>query len=148
MKVDVYHLILGKIYEITKGDTKKLINLIDVIKQAGFTGAKDDIIEHMSHEGWIVDSPTVGHVFITPWGAEEHRRFSARSKPDKQKLIEDAVRESNKAASTARELADALEQYAKALPLPEKEAEAKKLYSSAMNLYNDMKNSIASTKVD
>lgn len=148
MKVDVYHNILGRIYEATKGDTKKLINLIDLIKQAGFSGAKDDIFEFLSHEGWIVDAPTPGHIFVTPWGVEEHKRFSARSQPDKQKLIEDAVRESNKAASTAREMADALEEYAKVLPIPEKEAEAKKLYSNAMSLYDDMRKSINSTKID
>jgi hypothetical protein len=148
MKVDVYHLVLGKVYEAAGGNAKKLVNMLEIVKQEGFGGAKDDIFEFLNHEGWVVDSPTQGHVFITPWGMEEHKRFSSRSKPDKQKLIEEAVKESNKAASTARELADAFEQYAKALPVPEKDAEAKKIHANAMKLFDDMKKSVAATKVE
>jgi hypothetical protein len=148
MKVDVYHFILGKVFEVSGGNAKKLVNMLEIVKQEGFTGAKDDIFEFLNHEGWVVDSPTPGHVFITPWGMEEHKRFAARSKPDRQKLIEEAAKESSKAAATARELADAFEQYAKALPVPEREAEAKKIHADAMKLFDDMKKIIAATKVE
>lgn len=148
MKVDVYHLVLGKVYDASGGNAKKLVNMLEIIKQEGFSGAKDDIFELLNHEGWVVDSPTAGHVFITPWGMEEHKRFAARNAPNKQKLIEDAAKESNKAAATAREFADTLEQYAKALPVPEKEAEAKKIHADAMKLFDDLKKSVAATKVE
>lgn len=148
MKVDVYHHILGKVYEATGGQPKKLVNMSDIIKQEGFASSKDDIFEFMSHEGWIVDASRPGEIFLTPWGAEEHKRFSERNKPDKQKHIEDAVKASNQAASTARDLADTLEQYAKSLPLSNKESEAKKLHADAMKLFEELKKSVAASKVE
>jgi hypothetical protein len=146
MKVDVYHHILGKVYDAVGGQSKKLVNMADIVKQEGFASSKDDIFEFMSHEGWIVDAHAPGEIFLTPWGIEEHKRFSERNKPDKQKHIEDAVKASNMAVSTARDLADTLEKYAKALPLSNKESEAKKLHAEAMKLFEDIKKHVAASK--
>jgi len=146
MKVDVYHYILGKVHELANGQTKKMINMLDIVKKEGFASSKDDIFEFMTSEGWVVDAPAPGQVFITPWGMEEHKRFSARNKPDRQKQIEDAVKEANKAAGNAREFADTFEQFAKELTA--NEAEAKKLHSKAMTLFDEIKKSVAATKID
>lgn len=148
MKVDVYHRVLAKLYEAKGEQSDKILNMLEIIKQEGLVGAKHDIFEYMSHQGWIVDSPTPGFVHLTPWGIKEHKLFSERSKPDKQKLIEDAIRESNRAAAAGRELADALEKYAEALAVPEQAAQAKKLYTNVMQLWDDMKKSVSETKVD
>ncbi len=146
MKVDVYHFILGKVFDLAGGNIKKMINMLEIVKKEGFASSKDDIFEFMTSEGWIVDAPAPGQVFITPWGMEEHKRASARSTPNRQKLVEDAVKESNKAASNAREFADLIEQYAKELPA--NETEAKKTHSKAMTLFDDIKKSVTATKVD
>jgi hypothetical protein len=148
MPVDVYHHILGRVYQVTGGQPKKLVNMLDIIKQEGFSSSKDDIFEFMSHEGWIVDAHAPGEIFLTPWGVEEHKRFSERNKPNKQKHIDDAIKASNQAASAARELADTLEDYAKALPLPNKESDAKRLHAEAIKLFEDLKKFVAASKVE
>jgi hypothetical protein len=75
--MDVYHRILGKIYEITDGKQTESVDLLELVKQEGFLPSYEDISRQLNRSGWISDSGRGNKVKITHWGVKEAKKASA-----------------------------------------------------------------------
>jgi len=72
--MDVYHKILGKLYEITGGRQNESVDLKELVKEAGFLPSYEDIALQMSRAGWISESGGGNKVKITHWGVKEAKK--------------------------------------------------------------------------
>ncbi len=79
--MDVYHRILGKLYEITGGKQSESVDLQELVKQEGFLPSYEDISRQMSRSGWITDTGRGNKVKITHWGVKEAKK-SGTAGPD------------------------------------------------------------------
>jgi hypothetical protein len=75
--MDVFHKVLTKIYEISGGRETHDVDFIELLKQEGFYPSRDSIKEHLSTEGWIIDSGRPSFVRITHWGMAEAKKAIA-----------------------------------------------------------------------
>lgn len=110
MALDVFHHVLSRLLEVAGGNPKKMVSIVDVLRQEKLYGSADTILTRLHSEGWIADAPTKDHVYVTTWGIEELQRASgpAAAKPAEPKNAA-ALRE---AAGTAREVAELLDELA------------------------------------
>jgi hypothetical protein len=72
--MDVYHRILGRLYEITGGKQSESVDLLELVKQEGFLPSYEDISRQMSRAGWITESGRGNKVKITHWGVKEAKK--------------------------------------------------------------------------
>lgn len=84
--MDVYQKVLLKIYQVTGGKDSQLVDLKDLVKNLGFLGSYNDILQKLSGQGWIAETPKMNFVKITHWGVKEASK-SASSEPDTALMI-------------------------------------------------------------
>ncbi len=98
--MDVYHRVLVKLFEVTGGKETETIDLKELVKKEGFLGSYPDIMQHLSRQSWITETPRPGIVTITHWGVKEAKK-SHTSGDNTAKTIS---REINRLISETREL--------------------------------------------
>lgn len=96
--MDVYHKILIRMFELTKGKETVDVDMVDLLKKEGFYPSLDNIVKQLLDEGWATES-RVNILRITHWGVAEARKTLSGS-PEVTKVVEKAAK---KLASTARE---------------------------------------------
>ncbi len=106
--MDVYHKILTRIYEITDGKDSVEIDLNDLLKQEGFYSNIDNILQHLTTESWVAETPRPRVVKITHWGSAEAKRVLTNT-PDVKREV---TKEANRLLAEARELIIMLEEFA------------------------------------
>lgn len=106
--MDVYHKILTRIYEITDGKDSVEIDLNDLLKQEGFYSNIDNILQHLTTESWVAETPRPRVVKITHWGSAEAKRVLTNT-PDVNREV---TKEANRLLAEARELIIMLEEFA------------------------------------
>ena len=85
--MNVFHLVLTKIFELSGGKETKDIDLIELTKREGFYSNIDNISKQLQDEGWITESTPRHTVRITHWGIGEAKRVLSAS-PDKSNELE------------------------------------------------------------
>jgi hypothetical protein len=143
--MDAYHQVLLRLNELTRGNSQKPVNLIDVIKKEGFGGAVTDITNFMSREGWIAEASRVGEVYLTHWGIEEAKQTAKAGQAGAQDLKK-ASRETQKAAELAREITELLEDCAKSLLNPSSLAKAQKTRSTIIKKLKTLMETVEASK--
>lgn len=106
--MDVYHKILGRIYEVTGGRDTESVDLAEIVKEAGFYPSFNDIHSQLSRAGWIADTGRGNKVKITHWGIKEARKSGgggADSKREQMKLAKRFKEEVKELLVVAEELA-------------------------------------------
>jgi len=93
--MDVYHKILGRLYEITGGKQSESVDFVELVKEEGFFPSYDDIHRQMSRAGWITDTGRGNKVKLTHWGIKEARKAGGGAG--------DSDREAKKAARRLQE---------------------------------------------
>ncbi len=106
--MNVYHQVLVRLYEETEGKSGKSVNLMNLAKSLGLHGNYANIFEQLSSEGWIAEGIKADFVVITPDGIREAKKSLSNSGGDND-ARQQIVRNSNRAASLATELAALLE---------------------------------------
>jgi len=84
--MDVYQKVLLKIYQVTGGKDSHLVDLKDVVKNLGFLGSYNDILQKLSGQGWIAETRKLNYVKITHWGVKEASK-SGIAEPDVAQVI-------------------------------------------------------------
>ena len=105
--MNVYHKVLTKIYEITKGRDSVDVDLVDLTKKEGFYSNIENISKQLQDEGWITEGKS-NIIRLTHWGASEAKRVLAAS-PDK---VNELSKESNRLVADGKELSIMLEEFA------------------------------------
>ncbi len=88
--MDVYHKVLLKLYQVTGGKDSVTVDLKDLVKQLGFLGNYNDILQMLSGQGWIVETPKLNYVKITHWGVKEAGN-SGNAQPDAAQAVKKEV---------------------------------------------------------
>jgi len=79
--MDVYHKVLLKLYQVTGGKDSHAVDLKDLVKNLGFLGSYNDILQMLSGQGWIAETPKLNYVRMTHWGVKEANK-SDNGEPD------------------------------------------------------------------
>jgi hypothetical protein len=139
MALDLYHQILHKLYESTGDDDKKVVDLVQLIRKEGYSGAFDDIYGFLQREGWIVEARSYGSVRITGWGIAEVKRTKSGGGAVSDESLRSAGREAKNASDTAREFAELLDEWSKSLLKPDtaRAAELKTSVLQKVKVIND-----------
>ncbi len=98
--MDVYHRVLVKLFEVTGGKETETVDLKELVKKEGFLGSFPDIIQHLSRQSWITETPRPGTVKITHWGIKEAKN----SQPSGDNSAHSVKKEINRLLSETREL--------------------------------------------
>lgn len=106
--MDIYHQVLQKLFEETGGKENKPLDFPALVKKLNLYGYYADIFRHLNDAGWIAESSKPDFVGITHWGVIEARKLDKGAADNTQQLI----REANRAAALAGELAESLQEYA------------------------------------
>lgn len=107
--MDVYHKVLIKLYEVTGGRETETVDLKDLVKKAGFLGSYSDIVQYLSGQSWIAETPRPGTVKITHWGVKEARQSQSAAGAGDNLA---AKKEVNRLVAETRELIIFLEELA------------------------------------
>ncbi len=105
--MDVYHKVLVKLYEVTGGRDSATTDLKDLVKSQGFLGNYDDILQMLSGQGWIAETPKLNFVKITHWGVTEVKKASGEQ-PDKSQVMK---KETARIASETKQFLILLEEF-------------------------------------
>lgn len=105
--MNVFHLVLTKIYQISGGKESVDVDLIDLLKKEGFYSNIDQISKQLQDEGWIAETTPRYTVRITHWGVGEAKRVLSDS-PDKANEFEKLA---SKFLSECRELMVMVEEF-------------------------------------
>ena len=106
--MDVYHKILIKLFEVTGGRDSQTVDFKDLVKNAGFLGNYNDILEFLSSQGWIAETTKQNFVRITHWGVKEAKN-SHTAAPDALQAVK---KEANQTISEVKELLIVLQEFA------------------------------------
>lgn len=106
--MDVYHKVLSKLYQLTEGKDSQAVDLKDLVKNLGFLGSYNDILQQLSGQGWIAETPKVNYVRITHWGVNEIKN-SASNQPNNTFVVK---REANRLVAETKQFSIMLEQFA------------------------------------
>jgi hypothetical protein len=106
--MDVYHKVLSKLYQITDGKGSQAVDLKDLVKNLGFLGSYNDILQQLSGQGWIAETPKLNYVRITHWGVNEIKN-STNNQPDNTLVIK---REANRLVAETKQFSIMLEEFA------------------------------------
>ena len=106
--MDVYHRVLLKLYEVTGGKESEAVDLKELVKKEGFLGSYPQILEHLSRQSWIVETPRVDTVKISHWGVKEAKNSQSDDAANFQALKKEITR----TISETRELIIFLEELA------------------------------------
>jgi hypothetical protein len=135
--MDVYHRVLVKLYEITGGKETETVDLKELVKKEGFLGAFPEIIQHLSRQSWITETPRPGTVKITHWGVKEAK--NSQSAGDNNALS--VRKEINRMISETRELIKYFEDLAND-PIEENFVKAEKKLSEINTAIQNLKKSV------
>lgn len=133
--MDVYHKVLHKLCEETKGKNSKTVDFKDLVKKMGFHGNYPAIYKFLSNEGWITESPKADFVFITHWGVAEVKKTSSGAKDNSK---EELKKEANRAVAAAKELSLLFENFVESLDESDFQPIEKK-FSELQNTVNKIK---------
>ena len=106
--MDVYHIVLVKLFEITGGKESETVDLKELVKKEGYLGSYPQIKEHLSGQSWITETARVDAVKITHWGVTEAKK-SQSSGGDNSLALK---KEINRTIADTRELIIFLEELA------------------------------------
>jgi len=73
--MDVYHKVLLNLYNVTGGRDSLTVDLKDLVKNQGFLGNYDDILQMLNGQGWIAETPKENYVQISHWGVKEAKKI-------------------------------------------------------------------------
>jgi len=106
--MDVYHKVLSKLYQVTDGKDSHAVDLKDLVKSLGFLGSYDDILQQLSGQGWVAETPKLNYVRITHWGVNEIKD-AATYQPDNTLAIK---KEANRLAAETKLFLIMIEEFA------------------------------------
>ena len=109
--MDVYHQVLNKLYKDTGGKVGNSVDFVDLLGKLNLKGNYEDIVKHLSDQGWIAESTKPRFVGITPWGVAEARKSQASGASNAAALQQTKFL-ANRSAALAQELSELLTQYA------------------------------------
>lgn len=75
--MNVFHKVLLKIFEVSRGKDTVDVDLADLLKKEGFFPSIDTISEQLESDGWITSAGRKHVIRITHWGAMEAKRLQA-----------------------------------------------------------------------
>lgn len=104
--MDVYHKVLVEVYNLTGGDTNETVNLLDIVKKAGFFPSYKEIIKELSYRSWIYEAKD-NKVKLTHWGVDEAKKSLSRAPDANQNFQKDV----NRLSAETNEFADAVEKF-------------------------------------
>ena len=106
--MDVYHKVLAKLYQVTDGKDSQAVDLKDLVKNLGFLGSYNDILQQLSGQGWVAETPKLNYVRITHWGVNEIKN-SASDQPDNTLVVK---KEANRLIAETKQFSIMLEEFA------------------------------------
>lgn len=104
--MDVYHKVLVELYKVTDGDTSETVNLLELVKKAGFLPSYKDIVNELSFRSWIYEDKH-DKVKLTHWGVDEAKKWLSRA-PDAGQNLKKSV---NRLSAEALEFSEAVERF-------------------------------------
>lgn len=131
--MDVYHKVLVELYNVTGGDTNETVNLLDLIKKAGFLPSYKEIAKELSYRSWIYEDKH-DKVKLTHWGVDEAKKSLSRA-PDADQTLQKDV---NRLSAETKEFAEEVEKFAADVS-PEKLAGIKKTLSGISKIVEAIK---------
>ncbi|MEO8072418.1 MAG: hypothetical protein ABI686_04145 [Acidobacteriota bacterium] len=108
MTLDLYHKILMKLYEVTKGKDSQIVDLKDLVKNQGFLGSYHDIFQFLSIQGWIMETSKADYVKMTHWGLKEAKKTQGNI----ENLTDDLTEKANNLTKRVKELLTTVEEFA------------------------------------
>jgi len=135
--MDVYHKVLSKLYQVTDGKDSHAVDLKDLVKSLGFLGSYDDILQQLSGQGWVAETPKLNYVRITHWGVNEIKD-AVSDQPDNTLVIK---KEANRLAAETKLFLIMLEEFASDVS-KEKFAEVEKKLNDLTTAIGKLKSSL------
>ncbi len=89
--MDIYHRILQNLYDVTGGKDSQVVDLKDIVKNQGFLGNYERILQMLSGQGWIAETPKANYVRITHWGVKEAEK-SGSGEPSKEQTTKKEIK--------------------------------------------------------
>ncbi len=83
--MDVYRKVLVKLYKETNGNTSETVNLLDLIKKAGFLPSYKEIVKELAYRSWIYEEKH-DKVKLTHWGVDEAKKWLSGNSSSDQDL--------------------------------------------------------------
>ncbi len=108
MTLDLYHKVLMKLYEVTKGKDSQIVDLKDLVKNQGFLGSYHDIFQFLSIQGWIMETSKADYVKMTHWGLKEAKKTQGNI----ENLTDDLTEKTNNLTKKVKELLITVEEFA------------------------------------
>lgn len=106
--MDVYHKVLSKLYQVTDGKDSQAVDLKDLVKNLGFLGSYNDILQQLSGQGWVAETSKMNYVRITHWGVNEAKN-STSDQPDNMLVIK---KEASRLVAETKQFSIMLEEFA------------------------------------
>ena len=108
MTLDLYHKILMKLYEVTKGKDSQIVDLKDLVKNQGFLGSYQEIFQFLSIQGWIMETSKADYVKMTHWGLKE----AGKTQSGIENLTDDLTRKTDNLTKKAKEFLISVDEFA------------------------------------
>lgn len=108
MTLDLYHKVLMKLYEVTKGKDSQIVDLKDLVKNQGFLGSYHDIFQFLSIQGWIMETSKADYVKMTHWGLKEAKKTQGNI----ENLTDGLTEKANNLTKKVKELLITVEEFA------------------------------------
>lgn len=131
--MDVYRKLLVELYRATDGDTNETVNLLELVKNAGFYSSYKDILKELAYRSWIYEDKD-DKVKLTHWGADEAKKWLSRA-PDADQNLQKNV---NRLSAETKEFAEDVEKFAEDVK-PEKLGELEKSFGKINNIIEEIK---------
>ena len=131
--MDVYRKFLVEIYTATDGDTNETVNILELVKKAGFYSSYKDIVKELSYRSWIYEDKD-NKVKLTHWGADEAKKWLSRAPDADQNLAKNV----NRLSAQTREFAEEVEKFAGEVS-PEKLDAVEKKMSEILKIIGEIK---------
>ncbi len=107
MKLNLYHKVLAKLFEVTGGRDSQIVDLKDLVKNQGFLGSYQDIFQFLSVQSWIMETSKADYVRMTHWGIKEAKRILS----DEPDVAEKLKKQADQLLYKTKELLNAIEEF-------------------------------------
>ena len=131
--MDVYRKFLVELYRAADGDTNETVNLLELVKNAGFYSSYKDIVKELAYRSWIYEDKN-DKVKLTHWGADEAKKWLSRA-PDADQNLQKNV---NRLSAETKEFAEEVEKFADDIK-PEKLSEIEKRIGKISKIIEEIK---------
>ena len=121
MKLNLYHKVLARLYEVTGGKDSQTVDLKDLVKSEGFLGSYPEIFQFLSVQSWIMETSKADYVRMTHWGIKEAKKILTGA-PDSADQLK---KEAGKLLQKTKELLNTVDEFARDTS-PEKFAQIEK----------------------